>query len=124
MAKIITNLKYALKIEMILGALFSLYAAYFIAALSALGRDSMPPSGILLALATFIGFAILMLLIPYLAMNELSHYPAKRKKLFNNINAVILLLIGNFFLLIPSLLALWKFYMLHKLGKCALAKQP
>ncbi|MFY9142282.1 hypothetical protein [Sulfuricurvum sp.] len=109
MEKYIKYLKVSYQIEMVLGILLAGFMSFF---LGVMATDAPSATYFHFALGALFGFiivAIPTMLMPFLAIKELNNYVAKRKLLFNIINAVVVLA----FVFFP--LALWQFYMLYKI---------
>jgi len=102
-------------IELVVGALASAYIGWFFWLLTTWNRDPPLISVLMVAGATFLISATLLALIPYLARKELQRHPNGDRLRWNYGNGLILLLLGPFLMQIPTLIALWHFYLLYRL---------
>ena len=111
MGKRIKYLKISYKIEMVFGIIAAGWMSFFLGVMATDAPTSTYLHFTLGALFGFSAVAIPTVLIPFLAIKELSNYEIKGKLLFSIINAIFILIS----IFIP--LALWQLYMLYKIKK-------
>ena len=108
-------LQIILGFELVTGTLFSAYVGWFFWLLTTWNRDPAAAAVILVTLGSALISATLLVLIPYLARKELQRHPNADRLRWNIANGLVLLLIGPFLMLVPTLIALWQFYLLYQL---------
>jgi hypothetical protein len=108
-------LQLTLGIELVAGTLFSAYVGWFFWLLTTWNRGPAAAAVILVTLGSALISATLLVLIPYLARKELQRHPKADRLRWNITNGLVLLLIGPFLMLVPTLIALWQFYLLYRL---------